>query len=101
MRRCGDAIAAARAAVVAGARWIRVNVLTGAYHTDQGLIEGEAARLRAYERQMQSQVEILADFLVKHASPLTPIDPATGARDLAERSGAERIDIEHMVEMAE
>ena len=83
-----DGVAALGAAVVSGARWIRVNVLTAAYVTDQGVIEGEAARLFAYRRQLGSDVEVLADFLVKHATPLAPFDVAAAARDLAERSGA-------------
>ncbi|MCU0862946.1 MAG: BtpA/SgcQ family protein [Planctomycetes bacterium] len=83
-----DGYAALGIAAVVGARWVRVNVLASAYVTDQGLIEGEAARLFAYRRALQSDTAVLADFLVKHASPLAPIDVATGARDLAERSGA-------------
>lgn len=83
-----DAIAALGVAAVVGAKWIRVNVLTGAYVTDQGLVEGEAARVFAYRSRMQCEVAVLADFLVKHASPLAPVDVAAGARDVAERSGA-------------
>lgn len=83
-----DARAALGAAVAAGARWIRVNVLTGAYVTDQGIVGGDAARLMAYRRQLCCDVEVLADFLVKHAAPLAPVDVASAARDLAERSGA-------------
>ena len=83
-----DGLAALGVAAVVGARWIRVNVLAGAYVTDQGIIAGDAARLFAYRRQLHSEVLVLADFLVKHASPLAPIDVATGARDLAERRGA-------------
>ena len=83
-----DGFAALGAAVVAGARWIRVNVLAGAYLTDQGLIEGEAARLFAYRARLRSGIEVLADFLVKHATPLAPFDIAAAAKDLAERSGA-------------
>ncbi len=86
-----DAVAALGAAVVAGARWIRVNVLAGAYVTDQGVIEGEPARLSAYRRRLRADVAVLADFLVKHAQPLAPIDVATGARDLAERAGADAL----------
>jgi len=86
-----DGIAALGAAAVAGARWVRVNVLCSAYVTDQGVIEGEAARLFAYRRQLRSEVLVLADFLVKHAAPLAPIDAAAGARDVAERSGAHAI----------
>jgi membrane complex biogenesis BtpA family protein len=83
-----DGRAALGVAAVVGARWVRVNVLAGAYATDQGVIEGEAAALFAYRRQLHSEVAVLADFLVKHASPLAPVDVAAGARDLAERSGA-------------
>jgi uncharacterized protein len=83
-----DGIAALGAAAVTGAKWVRINVLSGAYATDQGVIEGEAARVRAYKNQLQCDVTILADYLVKHAEPLTAVDPIAGARDLAERSGA-------------
>jgi membrane complex biogenesis BtpA family protein len=84
-----DGIAALGAAAVAGARFVRVNVLTGSMVTDQGLIDGEAARLAAYGRQLAGPAPILlADLLVKHASPLAALDPAGAARDLAERSGA-------------
>ncbi|MBL8728311.1 MAG: BtpA/SgcQ family protein [Planctomycetes bacterium] len=90
-----DGIAALGAAAVAGARWVRINVLAGAYVTDQGVIEGEAARVAAYRHRLavvgQPPVQLLADFLVKHATPLQPFDVATGARDLAERSGADAI----------
>jgi uncharacterized protein len=84
-----DGVAAFGVAAVVGARWVRVNVLAGAYLTDQGVIEGEAARLAAWRRQLGTSAALLADFLVKHASPLAPIDVATGARDVAERSGAD------------
>lgn len=83
-----DGIAALGAATVAGARWVRVNVLAGAMLTDQGVIEGEAARLRDYRNLLGRDVAILADLLVKHATPLAPVDVADAARDLAERSGA-------------
>jgi hypothetical protein len=83
-----DGFAALGIAAVVGARWVRVNVLAQAYVTDQGVIEGEAARLFAYRRRLHSDTTVLADFLVKHAAPLAPIDVAAGARDLAERSGA-------------
>ncbi len=84
-----DGVAALGVAAVVGARWVRVNVLAGAYATDQGVIEGEAARLFAYRRQLRSDVAVLADFLVKHATPLAPVDVTAGARDLAQRSGAQ------------
>lgn len=83
-----DAVAALGAAAVAGARWVRVNVWTAAYLTDQGVIEGQAARAAAYRRRLGTGTEVLADLLVKHATPVAPLDPAAAARDLAERSGA-------------
>jgi membrane complex biogenesis BtpA family protein len=86
-----DAIAALGAAAVADARWVRVNVLAGAFATDQGIIEGEAARVAEYRRRLGCEIQLLADLLVKHAVPLAPQDPAAGARDLVERSGADGI----------
>jgi membrane complex biogenesis BtpA family protein len=83
-----DGVAALGVAAVVGARWVRINVLSGAYVTDQGVIEGESARVFAYRRRLGSTVAVLADYLVKHAAPLATIDVAAGARDLAERSGA-------------
>jgi hypothetical protein len=83
-----DGMAALGAAAVAGARWIRVNVFASAYVTDQGIVEGEAARVLAYRKQLGVDIDVLADFLVKHAMPLAPFDTAAAARDLAERSGA-------------
>jgi membrane complex biogenesis BtpA family protein len=84
-----DGLAAMAAATVAGADWIRVNVWCGVYATDQGLIDGEAARVLAYRKQLGSKVRVLADVLVKHARPLAALDPADAARDLAHRSGAD------------
>lgn len=84
-----DGMAALGVAAAVGARWVRVNVLSGAYVTDQGVIAGEAARLAAYRRQLGWDGVLLADHLVKHAAPLAPIDPATSAKDVAERSGAD------------
>lgn len=82
-----DAMAALGVAAAVGARWIRVNVFAGAYVTDQGLIEGEAARVLAYRKRLGQDVQVLADFLVKHAAPLASFDVAAAAKDLAERSG--------------
>jgi uncharacterized protein len=84
-----DALAALGAAAACSARWVRVNVWNGAYVTDQGVIEGQAARACAYRKQLGTAVQVLADFMVKHAVQLVPQDPAAAARDLAERSGAD------------
>ncbi|MFW6206507.1 MAG: BtpA/SgcQ family protein, partial [Gemmatimonadota bacterium] len=84
-----DARAALGVAVATGAHFIRVNVHAGVMFTDQGMLEGrahETLRLRAH---LRSDVAILADAHVKHATPPPgqPIEEA--ARDLWERSGAD------------
>ncbi len=86
-----DGMAALGAAAVAGASWVRVNVLSGVSVTDQGIVAGEAARLAAYRQQLGIQVRVLADLLVKHAVPLGQVDPVTAAKDLAGRSGADAL----------
>jgi len=67
-----DAQAALAIAAVTGARFIRVNVHTGAYVTDQGVISSQAARTLRYRRALGCEAAIFADVHVKHASPLAP-----------------------------
>ncbi len=71
--------------------FIRCNVLSGAYVTDQGIIEGNGADLLRYKKYLNSNVKIYADVHVKHSYPLynVPIDIA--AEDLSERGGADAI----------
>ena len=83
-----DVHGALGAAAVAGARWVRANVWTGASVTDQGLIQGVAASAMTYRQQLGCDAEVLADLFVKHASPLAPCSLSDAARDLATRSGA-------------
>jgi len=72
--------------------FIRVNVHTGAYVSDQGLIEGEAATtLRYREALAASGVEIWADVLVKHASPLAPLEPEDATHDCLDRGLADAV----------
>lgn len=68
-----DGHSALAIAATVGARFIRVNVYTGAMLTDQGLIEGQAHELLLYRRQLGAakNIRILADVLVKHAEPLS------------------------------
>ena len=83
-----DGLAALGIAVAVGARFIRVNVLTGAMLTDQGIIEGCAAVLMRRRAALGCQVAVLADVLVKHAAPLGPVDLVQSARDAVHRGGA-------------
>jgi len=86
-----DAHAALGIAAATGAAFIRVNVHVGAYVTDQGLIEGDAARTLRYRRALGSDIAILADVLVKHAAPLAPIVPDVATRDTLHRGDADGV----------
>lgn len=87
-----DAHTAIGIAAAAGLDFVRINVHSGAYVTDQGLIEGEAAATLRYRHQLGGQgVAILADVLVKHATPLAPIEPAAATRDCLHRGLADAV----------
>lgn len=93
-----DARAALGVAVVAGARFVRVNVHSGVAATDQGIVEGRAADtlrarelLRASGQDPGRAVAIWADAHVKHARPLDSDDVARAASDLAERGLADAV----------
>ena len=73
-----------------GGSFIRVNVLTEAYVTDQGLIEGAAADLLRTRRLIGAEgVAIFADVHVKHAAPLLVRPIRDSALDMVERGGAD------------
>ncbi len=75
-----------------GGQFIRVNVLTEAYVTDQGIIEGAAAELMRVRRLMGAEhIKVFADVHVKHAAPLLPRDIRESALDLVERGMADAI----------
>ncbi len=84
-----DAIAAMGAAAACEAAFIRVNVLSGATWTDQGLITGEAHRLLRYRRELGAPVRIAADLLVKHGVPAGQTDLGELAREASGRGGAD------------
>lgn len=87
-----DARAALALCAACGGEFLRVNVLTGAAWTDQGLIQGDAHGLLRARRVLAPEVTILADVHVKHAHPAPgaanlPIGEA--ARDTVERGLAD------------
>jgi len=87
-----DAHSAIAIASCVGVDFIRVNVLTGVMATDQGVIEGRAYELMRYRRELGSEVGILADVLVKHASPLgTTSNLTTAVQDTIQRGLADGI----------
>jgi membrane complex biogenesis BtpA family protein len=84
-----DAESALAIAVVAGAASIRVNVLTGARVTDQGVIEGCAATLFRARRALGAEaIEVWGDVDVKHSAPLAARPIADEVGDLVSRSFA-------------
>jgi membrane complex biogenesis BtpA family protein len=86
-----DAASALAIATCTGAAFIRVNILTGVMATDQGIIEGDAHRLLRYRRELGSSVKILADVLVKHASPIGATNLALAVQDTIERGLADGV----------
>ena len=76
---------------VCGADFIRVNVVIGAYVTDQGIIQGCAAELARLRRSLDSEVLIFGDVHVKHAHPLFDVPIEYAAQDLAERGGVDAV----------
>ena len=86
-----DAYSAVGIAAAAELDFLRVNVHTGAMVTDQGLIQGEAHRTLRYRRAVGAKVSILADVLVKHAQPLTPLSPGQATSECLERGLADGV----------
>ena len=86
-----DGHAALAIAAATGASFIRVNVLTGAMVTDQGVIEADAAQILRTRERIAPNVAIFADHLVKHAVPLAPYDPVQMAKDLRLRGLADAV----------
>jgi len=84
-----DALAALGIAAVTGAAFIRVNILSGTYATDQGLISGRARELLQRRAQVAPQVKIAADVHVKHAAPVSQPDLILAAEETAHRAGAD------------
>jgi len=76
-----DAEGALAVAVGAEARFIRVNVHVGAMFTDQGLLEGHAHRTLRKRESLGSILPILADVMVKHATPPPGLTLESAARD--------------------
>lgn len=69
-----DAQSALAIAYCTGAKFIRVNILTGAFITDSGIIEAAAPNLLPYRELLKANnIKIFADVMVKHAYPMGPI----------------------------
>jgi len=86
-----DARAALAICAACGGAFIRVNILTGAMLTDQGLIEGDAYHTLRYRQAICPEAEIFADVHVKHAVPLGDWEIEDSARDTLERGLADAL----------
>lgn len=87
-----DARSAVGIAAAAGADFVRINVHTGAYVTDQGVIEGEADETLRYRQSLgAADVALLADVLVKHAHPLVPVSPEQATHECLDRGLADGV----------
>ncbi len=86
-----DAYAAMSIAVATGAKFIRVNVHTGAAITDQGMIQGKAHKTLRLRAALRSDAFILTDVNVKHATQMGNRSIALETRDLTERGLADGI----------
>lgn len=89
LRNDGPAAVAIAAAV--GASFVRVNVLTGAMVTDQGLLQGCARAVAEARARLAPELRVAADVLVKHATPLGDPDLVEVARDTLARGGAQAV----------
>jgi membrane complex biogenesis BtpA family protein len=86
-----DALGAMAVAAATGAAFIRVNVLSGSMSTDQGHITGKSAELARLRAAIAPDVAVLADVMVKHATPPPGLTIDRAAADLWERAGADGI----------
>ena len=86
-----DGSAAVAIASATGARFVRINVLTGMMYTDQGPIVGRAAEVSRLKEQLSPGLEIWADVMVKHATPPPGLEPGQATRDTFDRGGADAI----------
>jgi hypothetical protein len=88
-----DALAALGIAQAIGAEFIRVNILTGARVTDQGVVEGPACELLRLRQQLGAErIRIFADVNVKHSTPLGQrVSLEEEVRDTLGRGGADGV----------
>ncbi|MFX1485621.1 MAG: BtpA/SgcQ family protein [Promethearchaeota archaeon] len=86
-----DNIAALSIATICGGCFIRANILTGVYITDQGIIKGSAYKTLRYRSFLNSEVLIFSDIHVKHALPVAAIPIERAARETVDRGLADAV----------
>jgi len=87
-----DGLSALAIAHACGCQFIRVNVLTGARVTDQGVIQGIAHDLLRQRTTLRARnIRILADVDVKHSAPLAERPLEEEVKDLIQRGLADAV----------
>ena len=87
-----DGMSALAVAFASGADFIRVNVLSGARVTDQGVIQGIAADLLRYRSELNANhIKIMADVDVKHSAALAPRPIKDEVEDTIKRALADAV----------
>ncbi len=86
-----DGISALAIAAACEAQFVRINIVSWAMLTDQGVIEGRAADIARYRKMLGANVLIFTDCLTKHAEPLAPMQMEWVALDTWERGGADAL----------
>lgn len=86
-----DARSALALCAACGGDFIRVNVLSGAMITDQGIIEGDAYHVLRERARVAPAAQIFADVHVKHAVPLGDWSLEDAAADTVERGLADAL----------
>ncbi len=86
-----DGLTALAIAHATGSEYIRVNVLSGARVTDQGILQGIAHDLLRYKSELNSDVKILADVNVKHSAPVGPYPLEDEVEDTIDRALADAL----------
>ena len=87
-----DGVAAIAVAAAAGGNFVRINVLSSARLTDQGIVQGQAHEVLRERRRLQaSDVQIWADVDVKHSAPLAVRPLADEVADLVQRAHADAV----------
>jgi len=86
-----DGCAALAVAAAVGARFIRVNIYTGARLTDQGVIQGTAHEILRYRKLLGCDVKVFADVDVKHSAPLAARKLEEDVADVVSRGCADAV----------
>lgn len=86
-----DARAALGICAATGAKFVRINVHTGAAVTDQGVIEGRAAETLRERSRLCPGAALICDVHVKHATPLGTQSIDDAARETLERGLADAL----------